>query len=96
MPNETQMRQVHKARGRESGAPWRIDSKYPFFEIFRAEYVSQISGYSKPYLRRIAFGAVGVPDRLVISMQLATGWTIDYLFGSEFLKEWQVDHPKAK
>lgn len=97
MPPQVTMRQNPKApKGRAPGAPWRKGSKYPLFEIFRTEYIALVSEYSKPYLRRISFGAIGVPDRLVDTMQGATSWSVERLFGPEFLKEWRKDHPRAK
>ena len=97
MPPQVTMRQNPKApKGRAPGTPWRKGSKYPLFEIFRTEYIALTSEYSKPYLRRISFGAIGVPDHLVDTMQAATSWTIECLFGPDFLKEWKTDHPRAK
>ena len=97
MPEETTMRQNAKVpKGRAPGAPWRKGSKYPLFDIFRSEYIALTSEYSKPYLRRIAFGAIRVPDQLVDSMLEATTWSVERLFGPDFLTQWKTDHPRAK
>lgn len=95
MVDKATMRQRRPAP-RPPGAPWRIESRYPLFEIFRTEYIAKTSGYSKPYLRQIALGTVGIPDKLVHHMLLATLWSVEQLFGPTFLKEWKTDHPKAK
>ena len=79
-----QLRQIGKKEGRERG------------EIFRPEYIIKICGYSKAYLRSFAVGRVAIPNKLVEEMTKHTGWTVEQLFGPEFLKEWREDHPKAK
>ena len=92
-----QLRQSgHRREGRPEGEIWRNTSPFPLFEIFRPEYIAKTCGYSKNYLRGFAVGRVAIPDKLVEEMTKQTGWTVEQLFGPEFLKEWRVDHPKAK
>jgi len=90
------LRQTPKKAGRPDGAPWRTASNFPLFEVFRGEYINDVSKYSRPYLRQMAVGRTPIPDRLVITMQKQTGWTVERLFGAEFLGEWRVDHKNAK
>ncbi len=91
-----QLRQIGKKEGRERGEIFRFESQFPLFEIFRPEYIIKICGYSKAYLRSFAVGRVAIPNKLVEEMTKHTGWTVEQLFGPEFLKEWREDHPKAK
>ena len=97
MTSNTPMRQSGgKPFQRAPGAPWRTESRYPIFEIFRGPVIAAVSDYSETYLREIAVGRAPVPDKLVDTMQEYTGWSVDRLFGSEFLKEWRDDHPGAE
>ncbi len=81
---------------RAPGDPFRNDSIYPLFDIFRADYIKNVTGYSKLYIRGFAAGRERIPDKLVEGMTMSTGWSVERLFGPEFLKEWQTDHKDAE